>query len=162
MRFTFVTTQQFLSASRLWFGLTASSRTPRFGREPSNSTGGTLTHEVTTFTGAPAEYTEYTEQKHSGRHLKSSQATANFEAAQRSTFDRSIERLAVPLNPDRQHHSSEQRNWPELGSDFSDTIAFDENSSDHPQKMRQRKRFPQHLGPPRHAAKWEHEARQHQ
>ncbi len=41
-----------LSASRLWFGLTASSRTLHFGREPSNSTGGTFTHEATNFTGA--------------------------------------------------------------------------------------------------------------
>jgi hypothetical protein len=41
-----------LSASRLWFGLAASSRTLHFGREPSNSTGGTFTHEATNFTGA--------------------------------------------------------------------------------------------------------------
>ena len=52
MRFTFVTTRQFLSASRLWFGFTASSRIPRFGREPSHSTGGTFPHEVTNFTSA--------------------------------------------------------------------------------------------------------------
>ncbi len=52
MRFTFVTTRQFLSASRWWFGFTASSRIPRFGREPSHSTGGTFTHEATHFTSA--------------------------------------------------------------------------------------------------------------
>src|SRR5215207_5563375 len=52
MRFTFVTTRPFHSISRLWFGFTASSRISRFGREPSNSTGGTLTHEVTNFTSA--------------------------------------------------------------------------------------------------------------
>jgi len=52
MRLTFVATRQFYTASRFWFSLTASSRTPRFDREPSNSTGGTLTHEVTNFTSA--------------------------------------------------------------------------------------------------------------
>jgi hypothetical protein len=52
MRFTFVATRPFLSLSRLRFGLTASSRTERFGREPSNSTGGTSTHEDSSFTGA--------------------------------------------------------------------------------------------------------------
>ena len=52
MRFTFVTTRQFHTISRLWFGFTASSRIQRFDREPSNSTGGTFTHEVTNFTSA--------------------------------------------------------------------------------------------------------------
>ena len=52
MRFTFVATRQFLTISRLWFSFTASSRIPRFDREPSNSTGGTFTHEVTNFTSA--------------------------------------------------------------------------------------------------------------
>ena len=52
MRFTFVATRQFHTISRLWFGFTASSRIPRFDREPSNSIGGTFTHEVTNFTSA--------------------------------------------------------------------------------------------------------------
>ena len=52
MRFTFVTTRQFHTISRLWFGFAASPRIPRFDREPFNSTGGTFTHEVTNFTSA--------------------------------------------------------------------------------------------------------------
>ena len=52
MRFTFVTTRQFHTISRLWFGFAASPRIPRFDREPFNSTGGTFTHEGTNFTSA--------------------------------------------------------------------------------------------------------------
>ena len=51
-RLTFVATRQFQTISRWWFGFTASSRIPRFDREPANSTGGTFTHEVTHFTNA--------------------------------------------------------------------------------------------------------------
>ena len=64
MRFTFVATRPFLSLSRLWFSLTASSRTERFGREPSNSTGGTCTHEDASFTGALPEKAVETTKEH--------------------------------------------------------------------------------------------------
>ncbi len=54
MRFTFVATGQFSLDPAFRFGLTASSLTQSFGREQSNSTGGTSTRVATGFTGALA------------------------------------------------------------------------------------------------------------
>jgi hypothetical protein len=52
MRFTFIAACRFSLCPACRFGLTASSRAQPFGRESSNSTGGTSTRVEASFTGA--------------------------------------------------------------------------------------------------------------
>ena len=52
MRFTVVTTGRFRLGRAFGFGLAAFFPDPAFGREQSNSTGGTRTRVATSFTGA--------------------------------------------------------------------------------------------------------------
>ena len=142
MRFTFVTTRQFLSASRLWFGFAASSRTPRFGREPSNSTGGTFTHEVTNFTGAPTDNTDDTDRDETRtfffpsvlsvtsvvKQLSIVQFTTRFQVNLASLNSSSNKVCSLLPSGDGNHHGSlrAEKRQPILTTDDTDDTDRDE------------------------------------